>query len=190
LTRGELEHVIRACAEVAQDDDIVVLGSQAILAQYPDAPASLRASVEADVYPRNHPERADLIDGNLGELSLFHETHGYYAHGVGPETASMAPDGWQDRLVPVCTPMTRGATGWCMEANDLVLAKCAAGREKDLHFAREAIRHRLVRPDVLETRLATMPLVDETRESIARFLAAEFARSAVESADEPRPPGA
>jgi len=44
-------------------------------------------SAEADVYPRNHPERADEIDAAIGELSRFHETHGYYAHGVSPKTA-------------------------------------------------------------------------------------------------------
>ncbi len=37
--------------------------------------------MEADVYPKNHPERSDLIDGSIGELSPFHsglprlETH-------------------------------------------------------------------------------------------------------------------
>ena len=59
MTRAELEHLIRAAADLAQDDEIVVLGSQAILGQFPDAPATLRVSVEADLYPRHHPERAE-----------------------------------------------------------------------------------------------------------------------------------
>jgi hypothetical protein len=50
----------------------------------------------ADVYPRNHPERADLIDGSIGELSTFHE-------GVAPETAVL-PDGRTDRLIAVTSP--------------------------------------------------------------------------------------
>ncbi len=33
--------------------------------------------------------KADLIDGSIGELSPFHETFGYYAHGLGPETAAL-----------------------------------------------------------------------------------------------------
>jgi hypothetical protein len=61
MTRQQLEHIIRASAQIADDDDIVVIGSQAVLGQYPAAPADLRASVEADVYPPNHPERAPTI---------------------------------------------------------------------------------------------------------------------------------
>jgi hypothetical protein len=59
MTRAELEHLVRAAAEIASDDELVVIGSQAILGQFPDAPASLRVSVEADLFPKNHPERAD-----------------------------------------------------------------------------------------------------------------------------------
>ena len=63
MTRAQLEHLIRAAADIADDDELVIIGSQAVLGQYPDAPVELLASMEADVYPRNRPERADLIDG-------------------------------------------------------------------------------------------------------------------------------
>src|SRR2546428_291249 len=83
----------------------------------------------ADVLPRNHPDRADLIDGSIGELSPFHETFGYYAQGVGPETATVPP-GWESRLVVVRSAATRGATGLCLEVHDLALSKYVALREK------------------------------------------------------------
>ena len=69
MNRAQLEHVIRAAATIAGDTEIVVIGSQAILGQYPDAPAELLVSADVDVYPRNHPDRADLIEGSIGELS-------------------------------------------------------------------------------------------------------------------------
>jgi hypothetical protein len=65
MTRQQLEHLIRDAAVIADDDELVVIGSQSILGQYPDAPATLLVSVEADLYPKNHPERADLIDGTI-----------------------------------------------------------------------------------------------------------------------------
>ena len=37
---------------------------------------------EAEVFPREHPERSDLIDGTIGEGSPFQQSFGYYAHGV------------------------------------------------------------------------------------------------------------
>lgn len=44
MNRAQLEHVIRAAATIAGDDEIVVIGSQAILGQFPDAPAELVVS--------------------------------------------------------------------------------------------------------------------------------------------------
>ena len=82
MTREELEHAIRAACDVAQDTEVYVFGSQAILGQFPDAPEELRQSAEADIAPRNHPERADDIDGALGELSPFHRANGFYVHGL------------------------------------------------------------------------------------------------------------
>lgn len=165
MNRAQLEHIIRASAAISGDDEIVVIGSQAILGQFPAPPEELTVSVEADVYPKNKPEQADLIDGSIGELSPFHATFGYYAQGVAPETAVL-PAGWESRLVPVRTPNTRGATGWCLEVHDLVLSKYIAGREKDLEFVAAAARHKLVDRDELLRRLATMP-VDEARRTLA-----------------------
>ena len=134
MKRNELEHVIRAAADIT-GDEIVVVGSQAVLGQFPEAPEELLVSLEADVYPRGEPSRADEIDGGIGDESVFHETYGYYAHGVGPETP-IAPAGWEDRLIPVPVPRGRGkvSMGWCLEVHDLMLSKLAAGREHDVEF--------------------------------------------------------
>lgn len=176
MTRAQLEHVLRAAAEIAQDDELVVIGSQAILGQFPDAPASLRTSVEVDLYPRHHPERADLVDGTLGELSPFHETYGYYAQGVGPETAVL-PDGWSDRLVPVRSENTRGVTGLCLEVHDLAVAKAVAGREKDRAFLREVARHGLAELATVRARLGATTLSDDARALAAARIEAAFAVS-------------
>lgn len=162
MNRLQLEHLIRASADIADDDEIVIIGSQAVLGQFPQAPSELLVSMEADVYPKNKPERSDLIDGCIGEGSPFHETYGYYAQGVG-ETTAVLPSGWRERLVPVRNENTRGATGWCLEIHDLVIAKLVAGREKDLHFAEAAARHGLVEREALVERLGETPLDDRIR---------------------------
>ena len=165
MKRAQLEHIIRASAAISEDDEIVVVGSQAILGQFPEPPEELTVSIEADVYPKNKPEHADLIDGSIGELSPFHTTFGYYAQGVAPETAIL-PAGWEARLVPVRSEATHGATGWCLEVHDLVLSKYVAGREKDLEFVAAAARHSLVERAELLKRLQTMP-IDEARRTLA-----------------------
>jgi hypothetical protein len=63
-----------------------------------------------DIYPLHRPDSADVIDGAIGEGSHFEDAFGYYAQGVGPETAVL-PAGWQNRLVRVQSPATRGAVG-------------------------------------------------------------------------------
>lgn len=165
LKRSELEHLIRAASTISGDDEIVVIGSQAILGQLPSAPPELLVSNEADLYPRNWPERWELIDGSIGELSPFHDTFGYYAQGVEPGTAIL-PAGWEQRLVPIANANTRGATGLCLELHDLVIAKYVAGREKDYRFIEAAFRHRLLETDTLARRLTETVLLDEQRARI------------------------
>lgn len=155
MTREQLEHVIRAAAEIAADDAIVIIGSQAILGQFPDAPAAMRISVEADLFPLHHPDRAELIDGTIGELSPFHETFGYYAHGVAEETARL-PAGWKARLVVIQNDGTRGVRGLCLEVHDLLVAKAIAGREKDVAYLQAAAEHSLASSAILLQRLATV----------------------------------
>lgn len=170
MNRAQLEHVIRAAATISGDREIVVVGSQAILGAFPDAPPELCLSADADVYPRNHPERSDLVDGSIGELSPFHETFGYYGQGVGPQTA-IVPSGWESRLVPV--PTTAGL-GLCLEPHDLVISKYAAGREKDRDFVRAAARHRLVSATVLLERLHQTAVDATTVDRIRSQIEADF----------------
>lgn len=170
MNRNQLEHLIRAASTIAADDELIVIGSQAILGQHPDAPLELLRSMEADIYPRNHPERADLIDGSIGEGSPFHTTFGYYAQGVGPETAVLAP-GWRERLVPIRGESTRGATGWCLEMHDLVLSKLVAGRDKDLDFAAVAARSRMFDVSELRSRLEQLELDPRLRTAVAARIA-------------------
>jgi hypothetical protein len=91
MKRFQLEHIIRAGGSIADDEEIIVLGSSSILAQFPNISEEVLVSIEADVFPKNKPDMADLIDGCIGELSPFHQAFGYYAHGVGKETAGNLP---------------------------------------------------------------------------------------------------
>lgn len=176
MRRAELEHVIRAAAAVVEDEEIVVVGSQAILGQFPEAPAALLVSREADIYSRNNPERSDEIDGSLGDGSYFDSTYGYYAHAVGPETA-IVPAGWEQRLVPISNANTGGAIGWCLEIHDLLLSKCVAGRERDWEFAEEALRQGLADPDELRGRVADLPLSADRVEAVRPTVNGVIARA-------------
>ena len=84
-----------------------------------------------------------MIDGALGELSMFHETHGFYVHGISIEYAIL-PEGWQQRAVAISDPVsTAGKIGLCVEAHDLAASKLAAYRPKDKEFVRRLLIERI-----------------------------------------------
>lgn len=152
MTRDELEHAIRAACDVAGDHEVWVFGSQAILGQYEDAPDELRMSAEVDIAPVTQTHKTIDIDANLGELSLFHRTHGFYVHGLSIE-AAVLPRGWERRAKRVSSPNTRGNTGRCVEAHDLAVSKLVAFRPKDLDFVRALLTEELVSPSKLLLRI-------------------------------------
>jgi hypothetical protein len=173
MKRSELEHLIRAAGSIANDSEIVVIGSQSILGQFPEAPSSLLVSAEADVFPLNNPDLADLIDGSIGEGSPFHVLFGYYAQGVDERTATL-PHSWRDRLIRILNPNTHGVTGLCLEVHDLAISKYVAGREKDREFTLELVKQRLVRRDTMLKREKETELVPEVRELVRARILRDF----------------
>jgi hypothetical protein len=141
----------------------VVVGSQAVLGQFPNASANLLGSIEADIFTFRHPKDADLIDGFIGEGAKFHQTFGCYAHGVAGETA-IIPVGWKVRLIPVCNANRGADRGLCPEVHDFAAAKLAAGREKDCSFVATLLRQKLAQPALSEFRLWESSLSGERLE--------------------------
>lgn len=166
MRREQLEHVIRAACAATGVRDVVVIGSQAILATYPVGllPDEATRSVEADIaidarlaggVHIDEEALADQIDGAIGDQSRFLEQYGYYAQGVETITAVL-PDLWRDRLVPVvCEAVDDrpACVGWCLEAHDLWISKAAARRPKDVEFCVALAEASLIERDALETRV-------------------------------------
>jgi hypothetical protein len=171
MQRKELEHLIRAAAAITNQYEFVIIGSQSILGTEPFAPATLLQSMEADFYPLNDPDLADLIDGAIGELSPFHDRFGYYAQGVGPNTAILPTD-WQLRLVKIQNENTDLKIGLCLDPTDLAASKLAAGREKDWLFVTELLHHRFVKPEVLIARIETLNIDKQRRQALIQWVKA------------------
>jgi len=169
MQRQQLEHLIRAAAGITGAREFVIVGSQSVLGQFPQAPEELLVSMEADVFTLREPGDSDLIDGSIGEGSPFHQTFGYYAHGVGPETAVL-PTGWRERAISVCNQNTGGGAGLCLEVNDLAVSKLVAGREKDIAFVTALLRHHLADARAVEQRLESTPLDPERHALVAARL--------------------
>jgi len=179
MNRYQLEHVIRAAGTIAEVKNLIILGSQSILGQFPVVPQTLLEtksidvlipkllyrSMEVDLLVPNDLAKTELLEACLGELSLFHETYGYYVQGVDYQTATL-PAGWQGRFIDLCNSNTHWITGHCLEIHDLILSKLVAGREKDLEFFHACAILQLVDQNTLFERLKLIDLASPLREIV------------------------
>jgi len=173
MNREAFDHAVRAAGAILGEDEILVIGSQALYGSVEDElPPEAERSVEADIAALDDPDdrKADLIDGAIGEASMFHESFGYYAQGVSESTAVL-PRGWRDRLRRYETPATNGVVAWCLEAHDLWLSKAVAMRPKDIEFCEALLQRQFVQADTLRARLADLPdVADGVRERVEALI--------------------
>jgi hypothetical protein len=169
MRRDQLEHAIRTACQIIQHSEVIVVGSQAILGTYDEdeLPAAATMSIEVDILPiadsnEETARLADLIEGVAGEFSSFEQLHGFSIDGVDLDTAVL-PDRWRDRLVKVQNANTAAPsgeprfTGWCLDKEDLCVAKLCAFREKDRNFVAALLDVGLVDDGVIAARVSRVP---------------------------------
>jgi hypothetical protein len=171
MNREQLAHVVRAASVITGDGNILIIGSQALLGSWDDGelPDEATRSIEADVVFPDDPEelKMDALDGAIGEMSMFHQTHGYYGQG-NTITTAVLPAGWEDRVVHLDREDSRPGYARCLEPHDLVIAKLVAGRDKDHEFTSALIKAELVDVELLKRRAET---INRPRVVIERVLA-------------------
>ena len=168
--------------------EVIVVGSQAILGSFSedDLPPQATMSIEVDILPiadgnEETGRLADLIEGVAGEFSPFEELHGFSIDGVDLETAVL-PDGWRQRLVKVQNANTAAPsgtprfTGWCLDKEDLCVAKLCALREKDRNFVGALLNAGLVDAWVIAARLRKLESGHEGQAERALVWLAPFQR--------------
>lgn len=167
-TWEDLERTVRAIATEFKTDKVFIIGSQAILLSWPDAPTTMNASPEIDAFPGNakiwevaekrkhpdeFPEASEHIDALFGMGSQFHQTHGFYIDGVDENTAKL-PAGWYDRAI-VRRINVGGrwvfAVAPCPE--DLIVSKLARLDDKDKAFVEAYQSARTLDPSLIEERV-------------------------------------
>ena len=83
MTLAALQHLIRSAKALAEDRDILVMGSASLLASFPDlgAPnAPLASTFDADLLAEPFEElTATMLEEALGENRTYFRRHGYHA---------------------------------------------------------------------------------------------------------------
>jgi hypothetical protein len=143
MTRAEVLHVLRAAVAITGHREWVAVGSQALALWFVARPPILARSQEIDLYAPGQDAFTELAEGSLGEGSLFQDTFGYYAHGVGEDTA-VFPSAWPTRAQRFAIEPYSDAVVVVPSPADLAVAKLLAFRDKDLDFVETMLSEGMV----------------------------------------------
>jgi hypothetical protein len=167
-TIADLERTVRAIATEFKADSVFIIGSQAILVSWPDAPIAMKISPEIDAFPANakiwetqekakhpgeSPEASEHINALFGEGSQFHETHGFYIDGVDENTAVLPVDWLTRAIVRSIDVGKRIVTAIAPCPEDIIVSKLARLDDKDRKFVEAFNAVRPLDPDVIEKRI-------------------------------------
>jgi hypothetical protein len=156
MNRSELEHIIRAAGEIAQVEKVIILGSQSILAQFPDLSELVSNSAQTEVAARIQ-NREILIRSIEADI--------------------MIPDSEEKtELVEICNENTNGISGLCIEIHDVMASKLYAGRPKDIEFFNAAVNLGLLSKEILRERLAKTAMSDERRNIVEGHIKRGFSK--------------
>jgi hypothetical protein len=169
MTKAKLEIMLREAGKIARDRDFFLLGSQSLRAICRRYPKAFPKTLEADLYPRRHPQAWSLLCQQMGRDSKFFRRHGVFLDCVDPGLATL-PDGWRERLIPFRTRRTGGVTAWCLDPNDLFASKLAAWRNKDQQFLQAMLRHGFAKPNLVRRRIRELPVSSSVRLELVEFL--------------------
>jgi hypothetical protein len=171
-TKEDLARVVRVIAREFKTDTVIIIGSQAILMSWPDAPEIMRGTLEIDAYPGNAKaweieqasnadgpvEASEHINGLFGEGSQFHETHGFYIDGVDELTAKLPRD-WQTRAKVLRFDVDGTSVKTIAPSpDDLIVSKLARLDDKDRDFVVAYHHERSLDIELIERRIADADL--------------------------------
>ncbi len=154
--RLHLELAIAAAARACDDTAVYVTGRLSILGKYPGVADELLEGDEFQVFPRSKGESAGEIEGALGLQSGFRQMHGCGARAFDPNGAVL-PEGWQFRLIEVRPESTGGASGWCLDPNDLAVGEIWNAGRATSDFLRRLFEHDLIDPDLMLRGMESLP---------------------------------
>ena len=169
MKKSQLEHVVRAASKICEDDEFIIIGSQSLHGKFPDIADEILVSQEVDLLAKNQIHKTDFLNV-IGIDSPFHETFGYYADPVDVNT-SVLPKNWKNRLVHLKMENSESnIKAYCLEPHDLVIAKLAAGREKDKIFILALLNRSLVNLATIRLRLKETRVAEVKLKAMEQFL--------------------
>lgn len=174
MNLGSLQHLVRAVRTLAEDCQVIVLGSASLLASFPElgeGSEPLAVTYDADLCPQPFDETTALmIHESLGESGAFHLRHGYHVDVLRDSIFETLPEGWKERLVPVAD--CDGAMA--LEPHDLAATKLLVGRPKDIALVRHLASTGRLSQSTVQQRLDSIAKADRLIIASGRALQQAF----------------
>ena len=167
MTLDALQHLLRSARALAEDRDLLVMGSASLLVPFPelgDGSSPLAATYDADLLPDPFDElTGTMLEEALGEDRAYFRRHGYHADVLRDSILDTLPVGWRERslTVPGC-PYARS-----IEPADLAAVKLWVGRPKDLDLVARLANEGLLDARIVADRLRLLPAPLEARPQIS-----------------------
>jgi hypothetical protein len=173
MRRQAIEHMLRAAGEATGQKRFVLVGSAAVTIWFDTVPSGMAMTPEADLFApdADDPEQISFeLDTILGQMSAFHDAHGYFVDGVSPNTARLPAD-WRDRAIEYANPNTNGVVAIIPAPEDIAVAKLVRCDDRDLDFIVAGVRHGLLDMTLVETRATGLQIDDLEQGSMQEKLA-------------------
>ncbi len=149
---AQLQQVVEAVAKLLNPERIVVIGSSAFLANFPEIAAlpEIETSKDADLFIHPCSEvDAQIVFEALGEGRAYSKKFGVHADLLRPEICELLPKEWETRLVP----FGDSKSIFSLDAHDAAVAKLRVGREKDLSLLSKILAAGMLDWSLLQNRL-------------------------------------
>lgn len=126
---GDVANILGDAARLLGAGRLVVFGSAALAMRIPNAPRTR----DVDIWTEP-PDRGEVLNAFMGELSWYHEKHGAYVEVWGPETFA-APIDWPSRAATLTNEDLPSVTLVVPHPHDLLLAKLERWEPQDVAHA-------------------------------------------------------
>ncbi len=162
MRRAAIDHMLRAAGDLTGEKRFVLVGSAALVAWFTHVPEGMAMTAEIDIFAvdATDPDEVSFeLEGVLGQQTAFHQTHGYFVDGVGPETARL-PEDWRDRSITYGGPSTNGVVAIIPAPDDIAVAKLVRCSERDIRFIADGVAAGLIDIDTVVARAETLRIED------------------------------
>lgn len=153
-----LNRLVSVSLALSDCSKLLVLGSSSIFASFPELDSEsgpLETTYDADLLLEPiDKETARILTESIGNKSLHHDKHGFYADILHPSITDSFPPGWRERLVP----LHGFANVWALDPHDLGMVKLCVGRDKDLDLVRCLLKLKKLDCARLRERFASLSL--------------------------------